>query len=132
MNTNLDDAFTDTPPALSDGRRLKPLSGMIYKAIIAAGKQIDEPSDMTWAGLYIIAATLPTFEASKRITSPDAKAYAQAACMEIPEDEYDEIVAYMDRVIDRKNAAQVEVEETPGKYQPEDETNPATQPQPLT
>jgi glutathione S-transferase len=132
MNTNLDDAFTDAPPILSDGRVLKPLSGMIYKAIMDAGKQIRKPTDMTWAGLYIIAATLPTFEASKRITSTDAKAYAQAACMEIPEDEYDEIVAYMDRVIDRKSAAQVEVEDTPGKPAEKEGTNPVTQPQPLT
>jgi predicted class III extradiol MEMO1 family dioxygenase len=126
MKNKLDDAFTDHPPILADGRVMKPLSEMVYKSILDAGKQIRKPTDMTWAGLYLIAATMSTFEASKFITSARAKAYAHAACMELSEGEYDEIVAYMDRVIDRRNAAQIEVEETPGKPQPEAGTNPAT------
>jgi hypothetical protein len=126
MKNKLDDAFTDHPPILADGRQLKPLSEMVYKSILAAGREINNASDMTWAGLYVMAATLPTFEAAKRITSPDAKAYAHAACMDLSEGEYDEIVSYMDRVIDRRNAAQIEVEESPGKPQPEDVTSPAT------
>jgi hypothetical protein len=131
MKTDINDAFTDSPPILASGQNLRALDSVVFAAIQAAGKRIGDDNNITWCGLYLIAATMPPAEASATLNSADLRVRAQAMAMELSNDDFDAVMAYMFRVIERREAAQVSVEETPGKpTQDPQATNPETTPQP--
>jgi hypothetical protein len=121
--TNRNEAFTDAPPILSNGLRLRPLDSVIFPLIQSAGAKMNDDGNPAWVGLYVIAASKPPFEAGKILTSPDVAAHAYAEFLGLSEHDAEAVLAYMNRVIDRRNASQVEVEETtPGKQESHQET----------
>jgi hypothetical protein len=133
MKTKPDDAFLDAPPTLADGTQPRALDTVVFSLMQSAGGRIGDDSNPTWCGLYLIAATKPPAEAAKLLNSADALIHAQTACLELSGDDFDSVLAYMLRVIERRSAAQIEVEETPGKQQGESQaTTPETPPEPLT
>ena len=133
MSTNRNEAFTDAPPILSNGMRLRPLDSVIFPLIQSAGSKMNDDGNPAWVGLYVIAASKPPFEAGKILTSADVAAHAYAEFLGLTEHDAEAVLEYMNRVIDRRNASQVEVEESmPGKPESHLATTPANQPEQST
>jgi hypothetical protein len=111
MNQN--EAFIDSPPMI-DGVELKPLTVQISQALTGLFSKKDV-TDQVWVGAYFLLASMDYRTALKLLKSDDIEIECMAAVMELDQDEYQSIIEYISRVVDRRAAAAVEVAESPGK-----------------
>jgi hypothetical protein len=112
MNQN--EAFTDEPPAIN-GIVLLPFNGRVANIINHYVLTKDGASDLTSIGAYVILGTKETREALQVLRRDDALTECDAVALELTEDEFQAVSAYIGRVLDRRAAAAVEVAESPGK-----------------
>lgn len=103
---NLDEAFTDTPPILSDGTAIIPFSerasAMLRMAMRSAGDDSDEA---------VVAAMVCISTGQLRPTQNQL----DAIMLNLPDADFLQVAGYISRVIDRRKKAAVEVAEQPGK-----------------
>ena len=106
MKTEMNEAFTDSPPELSTGEKLAPLSPKISGMLGRALDLIGEASEIMTIAAYVAV--------SRRIARPTMEELEEIM-FELSDGDVEAITDYCYRVIDRRNASQVEVAETPGK-----------------
>jgi hypothetical protein len=123
---NLDEAFTDTPPTLSDGVALRPFDSRVSQLVGKALDTISDQRDIVAVGAYVIAASLPPLDAVKILRAPDALDQFEATALQLTETDFGNVIDYLNRVIQRREAAAVEVAEQPGKSIPLPEIQPQT------
>ena len=106
MKTELNEAFVDSPPTLSNGEQMANYSQriaiMVSRAMQVAGEQSD-------------AMAIAAYVAVCRGTARPTIDQLDNIMFELADEDVDAITSYIERVIDRRNAAQVETTETPGK-----------------
>jgi len=125
----LDEAFTDSPPELSSGVKLRAFDSCVLQLIDRALNAISDNRDIVAVGAYVIAASRPPLEAVKILRASDATEQFEAAALELSESgDYQAVSDYMDRVIERRRLAAVEVATQPGKSPQAEETPPQTSP----
>ncbi len=112
---NLDEAFTDSPPVLSDGKILRPFDSRVSHLVAKALQTIGDERDIVAIGAYVIAASWSALDAVKVLRSENALDQFEAVALDLPAADFDAVSDYISRVIERRNAAAVEVASTPGK-----------------
>ncbi len=122
----LDEAFTDAPPELSSGVKLRAFDFCVLQLVDRALNAISDNRDIMAVGAYIIAASMPASDAVRILRSPDAAEQFEAAALGLPTADYQAVSDYMDRVIERRRLAAVEVATQPGKSPQTEETPPET------
>jgi hypothetical protein len=119
IETSTEDAWIDVPPSVGINGKvidLKPFSERISASVSSALKRIggDSPDHLA-IGAYLIAAGREPFEAAKILQSPEASAHFEAEILAMSEDDFGLVMAYINRVIERRNLSAVEVASSPGK-----------------
>jgi len=88
---NLDEAFTDAPPILSNGLFLRPFDSKISHLIGQALDRIEDKRDLVGVGAYVVAASLPALEAVKTLRLENAVEYFEAAVLGLAPGEYESV-----------------------------------------
>ena len=106
MKTDLNESFVDNPPTLTSGEQMANYSQriaiMVSRAIQLAGEQSDAMA---------IAAYVAVSRGNARPSIDDL----ESIMFELEDSDVESITGYMERVIERRNAAEVDVAESPGK-----------------
>ena len=106
MKTELNEAFVDSPPILATGEQMANYSQRIAIMVSRAMQVAGEQSDAMAIAAYVAVSrgnARPTLEQLDNIM------------FDLADEDVDAITSYIERVIERRNAAQVETAETPGK-----------------
>lgn len=106
MNTELNEAWTDEPPTISTGEKLLTYSQRVATMVNRAIQKCGDDSDA-----IAIAAFVAVSKGISRPTLQDL----EDILFEITDEDFDAVVSYLSRVIDRRARAAVEVADEPGK-----------------
>jgi hypothetical protein len=121
MNQN--EAFTDEPPII-EGVPMRPFSGRVANIISQYVLSQEGSGDLTSIGAYVLISGMESREALAILRRENAVIECDSRALDLSEEDFSAINAYLGRVLDRRAAASIEIPESPGK--PED--SEATQP----
>jgi hypothetical protein len=121
MNQN--ESFTDEPPII-EGVPMRPFSGRVANIISQYVLSQEGAGDLTSIGAYVLISSMESREALAILRRDNAVIECDSRALDLSEDDFAAINAYLGRVLDRRAAASIEIPESLGK--PEDSA--ATQP----
>jgi hypothetical protein len=106
MKTELNEAWTDAPPALSTGEQLAVYSQRIATLVNRAISKAGDDSDAMAIACYVAV--------SRGLLKPSVDDL-EDMILGLSDADFDAVTAYLSRVIDRRTRAAVEVADSPGK-----------------
>ena len=123
-----DDAFHDYPPEITLPKfkffrqkvKLRPFSERVSVLVNKLISKVEDSTDFSAIGAYVLVSQCEAREASKLVESISGNHQLESAVFGLSDDDFEAVKDYIERVIERRNAAQFSIEEkaTPGKPTP--------------